>query len=423
MLQLAPPVLHGWLANAAGILPLSAFISFIDSSADVHLYDLCGSLPLWAWTMTPAGARLLFATIADPAATFSGCLLDRAENTMPVHCIDGRWGDFYPSSSPYTVRLCVSACRSVAKMATTQARRALGSAPGVTEGRPLTLDVIRVKLVPTEGEALPQATSGNTGRRVPGWCNLKAFSWPRSLVRKCFAQQPPRLRLVSTLCWLAWAALTIISITTCHNIAVAYLFTIVATGVVIRFADAHHAGPRRLLNTRDETHPRLVVASNNMNAVRWTAFLGGHKLIDSLLNKPLYSASPSSILDRKRRASVRALLRLLIAAQWSIIVVACAMQDWNALLISAWIAISACCSPFYTPEHATREWLRINGLCLEKAEMTMSNRRVMLSALVALNPDQSSPDAKSSKWIDPILAPSNDRTHWEQELNHVLQQG
>lgn len=285
-------------------------------------------------------------------------------------------------------------------MLTVQARRALGSAAGISEGRPLTLEVIRVRLLPTKGEALSQATSG-----------------------KYFAQQPPRLRLVSLLCWLAWAALVIISFTTHQKIAVAYLFTIVATGVVIGFADAHHTGPRHLINIRDENHPRLVVASNNMNAVRWTAFLGGHKLIDSLLNKPLYSTSPSSILDRQRRASVRALLRLLIAGQWIIIVVACAMQDWNALLISAWIAICACCSPFYTPEHATREWLRINRLCIEKAEVTMSNRRVMLSALVALNPDQNSPGSKQNKWIDPILAPSDDRTHWEQELHHVLQEG
>ena len=418
MIQFGLPVLHGWLASAAGILPLSAFISFIDSSTDVHLFDLCGSLPLWAWAVTPAGARLLFATLADPAATFGGCFLDRAENTMPVHCIDGRWGDFYPASSPYTLRLCVSACSSVAKIVTAQARRALGPAAGISEGRPLTLEVIRVRLLPSEGEALPQSISG---RRVPRWC--KMFHWPYSLVHKYFAQQPPRWRLVSLLCWLAWVALVIISIATHQNIAVAYLLTIVATGVVIRFADAHHAGPRRLINTRDETHPRLVVASNNMNAVRWTAFLGGHKLIDSLLNKPLYSTSPSSILDRQRRASVRALLRLLIAGQWGIIVVACAMKNWNALLISAWIAICACCSPFYTPEHVTREWLRINGLCLEKAEVTMSNRRVMLSALVALNPDQSSLDPKNSKWIDPILAPSGDRTDWEQELHHVLQQG
>lgn len=396
MIQFSLPVLHSWLANAAGILPLSAFISFIDSSTDIHLYDLCGSLPLWAWAMTPAGARLLFATLADPAATFGGCFLDRAENTMPVHCIDGRWGDLYPSSSPYTVRLCVSACSSVAKMVTAQARRALESAAGISEGRPLTLEVIRVRLLPTERH---------------------------SLVHRYFAQQPPRWRLVSLLCWLAWAALVIISITTHQNIAVAYLFTIVATGVVIRFADTHHAGPRHLINTRDECHPRLVVASNSMNAIRWTAFLGGHKLIDSLLNKPLYSTSPYSILDRQRRSSVRALLHLLIAGQWSIIVAACAMQDWNALLISAWIAICACCSPFSTPEHAIREWLRINGLCLEKAEVTMSNRRVMLGALMALNPDQNSPGLKKNRWIDPILAPSDDRTHWEQELDHVLQHG
>ena len=282
MIQFGLPVLHGWLASAAGILPLSAFISFIDSSTDVHLFDLCGSLSLCAWAMTPRGARLLFATLADPAATFGGCFLDRPENTMPVNCIDGRWGDHYPASSPYTLRLCVSACNSIAKMLTPQARSALAPTARIIEGRPLTLEVIRLRLLPAEREPLFQSTFG---QHVPRWCKLKVFHWPYSLVHKNFAQQQPRWRVVSLSCWLAWVALIIISITTHQNIAVAYLFTIVATGVVIRFADAHHAGPRRLIDTRDEAHPRLVVASNNMNAVRWTAFLGGHKLIDSLLNR------------------------------------------------------------------------------------------------------------------------------------------
>ena len=194
-------------------------------------------------------------------------------------------------------------------------------------------------------------------------------------------------------------------------------------GIVIQFTYAHNAGPRRLLDSRDEAHPRLVVASNSMNAVRWTAFLGGHKLIDSLLNKPLYSTSPSSILNRQQQAPVRVLLQLLVALQWSFIVAACAMQNWNALLVSAWISICACCSAFYTPEHTIREWLHINGLYLEKAEVIMSNRRVMLSALVALNPDTSPLNPRNCRWIDPILAPSADRTNWEQELYYVLQQG
>lgn len=177
-IQLGLPALNGWLANAAGILPLSAFISVFEPSSNLHLYELCGSLPLWTWAMTPAGARLLFATLADPTATFGGCYLDRAENTMPVHYIDGRWGDIYPSSSSHTVRLCISACSSVAKMVTAKARMALGSAAkiGQLQGRPLTLEVIRVRLLPTAGEALRQPISGATPLRG---CKFKPSHWPR----------------------------------------------------------------------------------------------------------------------------------------------------------------------------------------------------------------------------------------------------
>ena len=53
------PALDGWLANLAGILPLSALAEFTDPPRMLHAYQLSGCGLLWNWAVTPAGARLL----------------------------------------------------------------------------------------------------------------------------------------------------------------------------------------------------------------------------------------------------------------------------------------------------------------------------------------------------------------------------
>jgi hypothetical protein len=57
------PSLSVLLQQLAGILPLSAFIEFIDIATKVHLFKLNGSVALWNWPVTPPGARLLLSYI------------------------------------------------------------------------------------------------------------------------------------------------------------------------------------------------------------------------------------------------------------------------------------------------------------------------------------------------------------------------
>src|SRR2546430_1215603 len=80
---LHPPALSTWLQQLAGIIPLTALIEFVDPPTVLHTFELSGSVPLWNWPVTPAGARLLFAP-------------------------EDSHGDWYPCSTPTTSRLCVS---------------------------------------------------------------------------------------------------------------------------------------------------------------------------------------------------------------------------------------------------------------------------------------------------------------------------
>jgi len=98
------PSLSIWLQQLAGILPLTALIEFIDIPTKLRVFELSGSVSLWNWPITPVGARLF---LLDEYTAYA-CCLDEAGYSQTIHCIDGRHGDCYPSSSPATMRLGMS---------------------------------------------------------------------------------------------------------------------------------------------------------------------------------------------------------------------------------------------------------------------------------------------------------------------------
>ncbi|RFU77303.1 hypothetical protein TARUN_4921 [Trichoderma arundinaceum] len=95
---------HPWVGELAGILPLTAFIDFIDFTK-IHIFELTGgALPLWSWPVTPAGGRLL---LSDEYMQKS-CCLDREGRTQALMVSDGRYGDQYALNNPETLKMCIS---------------------------------------------------------------------------------------------------------------------------------------------------------------------------------------------------------------------------------------------------------------------------------------------------------------------------
>ena len=165
---------------------------------------------------------------------------------------------------------------------------------------------------------------------------------------------------------------------------------------------------------------RLVVVAGNFNEDEWTAFIGPNLLLNPLLNKPLQQITS---LTYGLLRQLQWLLFILVGLQWSLTIIASGCQDWNAFVVFAWIALCALTSSFLYNEHSsTKSWLRSNGLRLNRVDVELSIQMSMLSLLVALNPDTSVNTSSGQKWIDPILAPSDeDRIKWEKALLECLQ--
>jgi len=380
------PPLSVLLQHLAGILPLSALIEFIDIATKVHLFELNGSVALWNWPVTPPGARLLL----SGEDTSDACCLDRIQRSIVLHCIDGRYGDWYPSSTPTTTRLCVSAQKNVIVVP--------NASPNMADvmGRKQRLEVVRVR------------------QQAPELASKSHLPLYRAVVSRLPAHSI-KYTFVSAVGWLCLVGLVIISLLAQLYVAAAYLLLMPLTGKLVQFS--HGGKARRLLDERASEFQRLVVATSSLNGSEWWAFYGGSFTLNSFLNKPLHRTS-----NPPNPKLLRRLLRVMIAAQWALIVTSCAQQNWGAFVISFWIAICACVSTYvYPPESSVQDWLQDScNLSLEKIQAEFSSRRSMLTAMVYLNPDSKE---QRTEWIDPILAPSADRKDWESALFAVMATG
>ena len=390
------PPLNTWEQQLAGIVPLSALIEFIDLATKLHIFELTSTVPMWNWPVTPTGARLL---LSDEDTT-DACCLDRIARSVTLHCIDGRFGDLYPSSTPTTTRLCVST-KPVGDLVPNNAKTMMD-----VRGRKQALEVVHLTSI-TIGE-----DDKGPHRRLRG-------SRIYRTITSILGEYSTQYILISAAGWLCWASLVVFSLLSHLYVATAYLLLMLPTGLLVRLT--HGGKPRRLLDERISPFTRLVVAADSVNGSEWKAFYGGSYALNSLLNKPLYRNGfvPTTPLTRRL---LRLLLRFVIAGQWILAVGSCALQDWNAFVVTFWIIFCAVMSLYvYPPSSSVRDWLRYTcRLAIQRIRADFSSRRAMLSAIVYLNPDSRE---GRTEWINPILAPSEDRREWQTALLGFMDTG
>ncbi|OTA68495.1 hypothetical protein K449DRAFT_419170 [Hypoxylon sp. EC38] len=368
-----------WLAELAGILPLSALIDFIDVPGILHIFELTGAIPLWCWAVTPSGGRLLL----SKTNVSESCFLDRFGNSPSLICLDGRYGDSYPMASPETVRLCLSSIKGtyIPNDHVNMNR---------DDKRLQKLEVIHVSRVShPKKQRWPQ---GYGAASVFGWVLLLGI-----LVFGCMMK----------FWWM-----------------VAFYLIVPLTGVLIYML--HGSKPRKLGAKADggSDFNRLVLVARHMNEVDWQVFYGESAVVNSLLNWPL-QVDP---ILKKGQPGLRLALRVLIFSQWVIAIGAAATKGWDAYGITFWVWFCILSHNYvFSPERSTSSWLRhFAEIRMERFQTHLSSRRALLNAVVALNPDTFEMDLRTREdkvsqlysgsllLIDPILKAGPDRTRWEE---------
>jgi hypothetical protein len=359
------PKLPLWAQTLATILPLSALIEFVDVATELHAFQLSNSVR-WNWPVTPAGARLL---LSENDTTNAPCL-DQPQRSITLQCFDGRWGNQYPCSSPTTTRLWASTRKVDHKIENDHNNMKDPNA------RKQPLRILHLREVAS-------STTAKTPRE--------------SSILQLLVSDHFRYLTVSSIGWLCWTVLVVLGFLGGLYIAGAYLLLMPLTGLIINHT--HGNKPMESMVRIQTKHPRLIVATGSLNAIKWFAFYGHQTILNGLLNLPF------KMRVVRGRNYFRWLLRLVIVAQWALVLASCARQGWDAFIVTMWVTFCICMSAYgYPPDVAARRWLRRDcGVEVTTIETELSERRAMLNALAAVNPDT---EKGGTDWMNPILQPS-----------------
>ncbi|KAK8118281.1 uncharacterized protein PG998_006562 [Apiospora kogelbergensis] len=365
------PGLALWGQQLASLIPLAALLEFVDLQQKLHVFELSGFNPPWSWALTPEGAKLI---LSDEDSS-DACCLDRPARAPMLHCMDCKFGNFYPCSAPTTTRYYLKHTTPRIKLSNHWPN---GLSPRARKHR---LELVVVRRSPPTGK--------------------KTNVILRAL-KGCISTS---LRLTLAIGWALWLGLLCFSVLSGLYVAAAYLVIIPVTGVAVHFRVVGEA--RQLLATDEPGEiDRQVVATNSVNGTDWYAFYGPSDTVNALLNRPLLRAG------RPAHPRIAAwIIRGCAASQWGLIVASCVMQGWDAFAVTSWITFCALVGTYiYPPEQAVQDWLSmVCRVDLVTIKATFSSRRAMLAALVHLNPDQ-----ENTEWLDPILSKTHqERKDWE----------
>ncbi|CAI7638160.1 unnamed protein product [Penicillium bialowiezense] len=363
------PSLPGWAAQLVSILPLCALIEFSEEALKLHIFELAGLIPLWSWPISPRGARLLLSS----DSSIDACCLDRPGASPELHCMDGKYGDHYPSSAAATTRLYLAVQRITKRIS-----NPFEKTPNRSRRQKLDLYLVR---------PLPNPQAGLWILR--GWEALHGPVSPRYAVSAMLV------------CLLSGTYL-----------GFAYLLLMPITGAATTFLLGGKA--RNLLASENPgSQDRLVVVTDSLNGGSWKAYYGPKDPINALLNRPLLR------VDRPSHPHfIRWVLRICVSMQWILIIAVSATQSWDAVVVTTWTALCALFVTYiYPPEQAAADWLRFNcGVAVSRLRATFTTRRPLLSALTYINPDR-----QQTAWMDPILAKAEERTQWEKAMFELIE--
>ena len=397
--------IYPWLSELSGILPISALLDFIDTAKKLHIFQLVGAVPLWSWPVTPAGSRLL---LSSDDGTDS-CFLDTFGNSISWIAMDGRYGDKYNIPNSETLRLCLS----------TEKPHVLHNPHGnmkKVEQRIHDLEVIHMSRASTSG--LDPLSSNPL---VP---HLSRDSW---------SIYTSKYLIVSICGWIALFLCIVFALLLECYIGLAFLILVPITGLLIFFLYGNR--PRTLRSQGFGESDRIIVVTEHPNSTNWKVFCGEGAIVNPILNLPLKARRER--LSRTSERLTRIVLRVLILAQWAVVLASAALKNWNSIIICFWIIFCIVTHTYFLPPTMGAQcWIKSCAcISIERYQTNVSSRHALLNTIMALNPDTIPWSSKNLSpvrvqkwvdgamtWIDPVLKQCPDRTRWETASREALAQ-
>lgn len=142
---------------------------------------------------------------------------------------------------------------------------------------------------------------------------------------------------------------------------------------------------------KDDTH--MLVATHE-NANIWFLFSGDRGVVDTLLNKTMFT-----LPQDKYSAILAQYLRLADGLQLLVMTYAAAQKGWEGIALLLLVIIDAILKFRYSDNALARQWLEEAGIEISIDTFEFTGRSVMLGAVQIYS------NSKITRWMDEILVP------------------
>lgn len=179
------------------------------------------------------------------------------------------------------------------------------------------------------------------------------------------------------------------------------LFMSVITQVICQFLTVQRP-PRFLEN--NETHSACMLLSSHKNSSTWYLYIGDRGVVDSLLNKPMFSIPPSGkfLMHWFRIAHFIQLLAMTFVA---------AQKGFDGLALVILMLLDNRMHWRYRKNQLAQRWLRTEDICVKAKSFEFTGRTAMLGAIHKMS------GTKVTTWMDEIMSPVPRRQAWLDRLS------
>ena len=164
----------------------------------------------------------------------------------------------------------------------------------------------------------------------------------------------------------------------------------VATQIVCQFLKVQR--PPGFLDN-NENHSACMLLGSHQNSATWYLYIGDRGVIDSLLNKPMFSIPSYGKFFEYwfRFAHVIQLLAMTYVA---------AEKGWDGIAFLVLVILSDAIHWRYSKTQLARRWLKTEDVCVKAKSFEFTGRTAMLAAIHKVS------STKVNTWMDEIMPPA-----------------
>ncbi|EAW17358.1 uncharacterized protein NFIA_072720 [Aspergillus fischeri NRRL 181] len=157
----------------------------------------------------------------------------------------------------------------------------------------------------------------------------------------------------------------------------------------------------------NEAHDACMLVAANENAMEWHLYSGDRAIVDTLLNKPMFT-----LPDGRQAKAAACWFTFAHLLQLTGLIYVAAQKGWDGICLFVLLVLHWALHYSFGSQTSVSEWLRTEHVGAKVKTFEFSSRQAMLGAIQVFS------ETKITRWMDTILVPHPRREIWLQGLQH-----